>query len=94
MNAIEPAQANKANANLKGRDNRRVRNKNPRRCDRGDYKAAIKASEQKEVQHELARLARILRYLYDDPDWGAMACAEIAAKGLFQEPPQLVLCQY
>ncbi|HEV1992855.1 MAG TPA: hypothetical protein VGR03_00830, partial [Candidatus Acidoferrum sp.] len=55
--------------------------------------AAIKPSQNEPVQHELARLARILRYLYDGTNLGAIACAEIAAKALLQEEPHVVLAR-
>jgi hypothetical protein len=55
-------------------------------------KAAIKPT-QEPVQHELARLARILRYLYDGPDLASIACAEIIAKALLQEEPHMVLAK-
>ncbi len=56
-------------------------------------KAGIKAGQEKELQQELARLFRILRHLYDEPNISAVARAGIAAKALIQEAPSLVLAE-
>ena len=56
-------------------------------------KAAIKPGQEAEVQHELARLAGLLRYLYDGPNLSAAARAEIIAHALLQQEPNVQLAK-
>ena len=56
-------------------------------------KSGIKSGQGEPAQHELARLAVILRDLYDGTNLAAIARAEIVAKALFQDEPDLVLAR-
>jgi hypothetical protein len=54
-------------------------------------KAGIKSGQDEPVQLELARLVKILRYLYEEPSLSAIARAEITAKALLQDQPDVKL---
>lgn len=56
-------------------------------------KAGVKPGQDESLQHEIARLAQILRHLYDEPNLNAIARAEIAARALFQDEPNRVLAK-
>jgi hypothetical protein len=56
-------------------------------------KQGVKQGLSDPVQHEIARLADILRYLYDGPNLSAMARAEIAARAILQDEPNVILAK-
>lgn len=56
-------------------------------------RTGIKPGQEQPVQHEIARLTRILRSLYDNPNLSFIACAEIATRALLQDQPHMTLAK-